>query len=203
MNISWVVSHTFKKWKSLSHVWLFAIPRSVSYQALLSTEFSRQEYWSGLPFPSPGDLPNPGMELRSPALWADSFTIWATREAPLSSLSSLNPFILYSLNILASLGYRTKNTTAWWLIENKEYFSLFWTVGIRLGCQPDWVLMRTLDQAAEAACSSYASVAKSREQVSSLQILIPPSWPHLFPNKGLTFITSSNFYYSKSPTYET
>ena len=35
-------------------------------------EFSRQEYWSGLPFPSPGDLPNPGIKLRSPALQADS-----------------------------------------------------------------------------------------------------------------------------------
>jgi len=34
-------------------------------------EFSRQEYWIGLPFPSPGDLPDPGIELRSPALWAD------------------------------------------------------------------------------------------------------------------------------------
>ena len=38
----------------------------------LSMEFSRQEYWSGLPFPSPGDLPNPGMELGSPALQTDS-----------------------------------------------------------------------------------------------------------------------------------
>ena len=35
-------------------------------------QFSRQEYWSGLPFPSPGDLPNPGIEPRSPALWADA-----------------------------------------------------------------------------------------------------------------------------------
>ena len=41
-------------------------------QAPLSVEFSRQEYWSGLPFPSPGDLPNPGTEPRSPSLWADS-----------------------------------------------------------------------------------------------------------------------------------
>ena len=38
----------------------------------LSMEFSRQEYWSGVPFPSPGDLPDPGVELRSPALQADS-----------------------------------------------------------------------------------------------------------------------------------
>ena len=39
---------------------------------ILSTEFYRQEYWSGLPFPSPGDLPNPGIKSRSPALQADS-----------------------------------------------------------------------------------------------------------------------------------
>ena len=47
---------------------------------LFPWEFSRQEYWSGLPFPSPGNLPNPGMEARSPALQADSI-IWATRES--------------------------------------------------------------------------------------------------------------------------
>ena len=57
--------------KSLSHVWLFAIPWTVVYQASRSMGFfSRQEYWSGLPFPSPGDLPEPGIELRSPALQA-------------------------------------------------------------------------------------------------------------------------------------
>ena len=47
-------------------------PRTVARQAPLDMEFSRQEYWSGLPFPSPGDLPNPGIEPRSPALQADS-----------------------------------------------------------------------------------------------------------------------------------
>ena len=46
------------KVKLLSHVRLFATPWTVAYQAPQSTEFSRQEYWSGLPFPSPGDLPN-------------------------------------------------------------------------------------------------------------------------------------------------
>ena len=45
---------------------------TVVHQAPLSMEFSRQEYWSGLPFPSPGALPDPGMEPRSPALQADS-----------------------------------------------------------------------------------------------------------------------------------
>ena len=47
-------------------------PWTVPYQAPLSVEFSRQEYWSGLPFPSPGDLPDPGIEPGSPALQADS-----------------------------------------------------------------------------------------------------------------------------------
>ena len=44
----------------------------IAHQAPLFTGFSRQEYWSGLPFPSPGDLPDPGIEPRSNALWADS-----------------------------------------------------------------------------------------------------------------------------------
>ena len=51
-----------------SRVWLFATPWTVAYQAPLSMGFSRQEYWSGLPFPSPGDLPNPGTAPGSPAL---------------------------------------------------------------------------------------------------------------------------------------
>ena len=49
-----------------------ATPWTVAYQAPLSVGFSRQEYWSGLPFPSPGDLPNPGIELGSPTLQTDS-----------------------------------------------------------------------------------------------------------------------------------
>ena len=58
--------------KLLSHVQLFATPWSVAYQVSPSMEFSRPEYWSGLPFPSPGDLPNPGTKPRSPALQADA-----------------------------------------------------------------------------------------------------------------------------------
>ena len=58
--------------KSLSHVQLYATPWAVAYQAPPSMGFSRQEYWRGLPFPSPGDLPNPGIEAWSPALEADA-----------------------------------------------------------------------------------------------------------------------------------
>ena len=67
-NIYWV------KWsevKSLSCVLLFATPWT-AYQAPPSMGFSRQEYWSGLPFSSPGDLPNPGIELGSPAVQTDA-----------------------------------------------------------------------------------------------------------------------------------
>ena len=60
------------KVRSLSHVRLFATPWTVAYQAPLFIGFSKQEYWIGLPFPSPGDLPDPGIEPRSPALQADA-----------------------------------------------------------------------------------------------------------------------------------
>ena len=58
-----------------------AAPWTVTYQALLSMIFPRQDYWSGLPFPSPGDLPNPGIEHASPELQVDS--------SPLSQQPSL------------------------------------------------------------------------------------------------------------------
>ena len=60
----------------LSHVQLFAIPWTVAHQALLSM-YSRQKYWSELPFPSPGNLPDPGIKstiLASPALAGRFFT---------------------------------------------------------------------------------------------------------------------------------
>ena len=56
----------------LSSVWLFAKPWTGPHQAPLSMEFSREEYWSELSFPSPGNLPDPGIEPGSPAFQADS-----------------------------------------------------------------------------------------------------------------------------------
>ena len=60
------------KWKLLSRVWFFAAPWTVAHQAPLSMVFPRQEYRSGLPFPSPGDLPDLGIEPRSSPLQVDS-----------------------------------------------------------------------------------------------------------------------------------
>ena len=63
------------KRKSLSHVCLFVTPQTIQ-----SMEFSRPEYWSGQPFPSPGDFPNPGIELGSPALQVDSLPTELSRK---------------------------------------------------------------------------------------------------------------------------
>ena len=78
-----LVPWKFWKWKckSLSRVWLFATPWIIAHQAPLSMGFSRQEHWSGLPCPSPGDLPDPGIEpvsLMSSALAGMFFTTSAT-----------------------------------------------------------------------------------------------------------------------------
>ena len=88
-------------------------------------EFSRQEYWSGLPFPSPGYLPDPGIGPRSPALQADLlpteppgmpvFTVWASRKAPYT------PLILSQTRLL-----ETKNNTFFIVINNSAH-SLNWS----------------------------------------------------------------------------
>ena len=67
-----ILSHHVVAVKSLSRVRLFETPWTVAYQAPLSMGFSRQQYWSGLPFPSLGDLPDPGIKPRSPALESDA-----------------------------------------------------------------------------------------------------------------------------------
>ena len=68
------------KVKSLSCVQLFATPWTVAYQVLPSMGFSRQQYWSGLPFPSLGDLPDPEIEPWVSHIASRCFTVWAIRE---------------------------------------------------------------------------------------------------------------------------
>ena len=78
------------KVKSFSHVWLFVTPWIVAYQAPLSMEFSRQKYWSGLPFPSPGDLPNPEIKPRSPTSQADALPSEPPGKPCIRACSSVN-----------------------------------------------------------------------------------------------------------------
>ena len=90
-------------------------PWTVTYQAPLSGEFSRQGYWRGLPFPSPGDLPDPGIEPRSPALQADSLPIWATREAQAASKCQFLDYIWFSVAAFWTWGFRDPRSFHLWL----------------------------------------------------------------------------------------
>ena len=107
---------------------------SVACQAPLSMGFSRQEYWSGLPFPSPVDLPNPGIEatsLMSPALAGRFFTTGTTWESPKWQ------HIKKQRHYFADKGHRIKtmvfsNHVRMWELDHKESWVLknwcFWTV---------------------------------------------------------------------------
>ena len=74
----------------LSHVQLFAIPWTIAHKAPVSMVFSRQEYWSGLPCPPPGDLPNPGIESMSPALEGRFVTTGASGKSLLGFVNFLS-----------------------------------------------------------------------------------------------------------------
>ena len=84
-------SHITKESQSVSHTVVSdsAIPWTVARQAPPSMGFSRQEYWSGLPFPYPGDLPNSGIEPRPPTLQADSLPL-SRQGSPTSPRGPLN-----------------------------------------------------------------------------------------------------------------
>ena len=91
--------------KLLSRVLLFATPWTVAYQSPQSMKFCRQEYWSGLPFPSPGDLPDRGIEPGSPALEADTLT--SEPLGKILSISKENPHMIlvgFVLNGQVNLG---------------------------------------------------------------------------------------------------
>ena len=77
-----------------SHIGLFETPWSVALQAPLSMGFSKQEYWNGLPFPSPQNLPYPGIELTSPAL-SGRFFITEQPRKPMHTMVSYKILLLF------------------------------------------------------------------------------------------------------------
>ena len=98
-NFNLIVVDEKVKVKLLNHVRLFVTPWTVAYQAPPSMGFSRQEYWSGLPFPFPGDLPDPGIKPGSPALKADSLP----SEPPGKFHFNTLPFLIIQLILCVSL----------------------------------------------------------------------------------------------------
>ena len=91
------------KVKSLSHVQLCVTPWTVAYQASPSMGFSSQEYRSGLTFPSPGDLPDPGIEPRVSRIVGRRFTIWATLIGNLCLLTTFLQLFSFTPQPLVSL----------------------------------------------------------------------------------------------------
>ena len=90
---------------SCSVVFDFAIPWTVACQEALSMEFSRQEYWSGFPFPSPGDLPNPGIESWYLTLQSDSLHLRHLGSPNLSKWENNYFKSQRNIYILESLGF--------------------------------------------------------------------------------------------------
>ena len=110
------------KVKSLSHVQLFATPWTVAHQAHPPMGFSRQECWSGLPFPSPGDLPDPGMEPRSPALHADTLTSEPPRKPKMAIVSLYQSTVTLNINVSNPLIERHKSG---WMNSKKQKTQLY------------------------------------------------------------------------------
>ena len=109
---------------SLCNSWI------VACQTPLSMEFSSQEYWSGLPIPSPGDLPNPGME-PGPYTEGRFFTIWSTRKAlPFTSASTKKKSLSWNLYIIVILVLFTVffHIISDWLLHNWCIFSVTWNL---------------------------------------------------------------------------
>ena len=104
------------KWKSLSCVWLFFTPCAVQ-----SMEFSGPEYWSGYPLPSLGDLPNPGIEARSPTLQADSL--------PAEPLGKPTNTRMGSLSLLQEI-FPTQESN-WGLLHCRQFFFFLTNWAIR------------------------------------------------------------------------
>ena len=104
--------------KSLSRVWPSATSWTVVYKAPPSMGFSRQEHWSGLPFPSPGGLPDPGIEPGCPALEADALT----SEPPGKPLH-MYYLLLVCFLPLDSVAPATKAGIFWWLYTLRNYLA--------------------------------------------------------------------------------
>ena len=120
------------KVKLLSRVQLFVTPWTVAYWALPSMGFSGQRYWTGLPFPSPEDLPDPGIEPRSTCIEGRHLTLWATREARQHIKKQRHHFANEDLSS-QSYGFSSSDVRMWELGSHKEGWApknwCFWTMG--------------------------------------------------------------------------
>ena len=139
---------------------------TVTYQALLSMGLSRQEYWSGLPLPLPGDLPNPG----SPTLQADSLLL-SYRESP--DLV----FLLWNSRSDGKVRRRRRNSCLRWMLQNTEDRAL-WECVTELSTGD--VSRKHLEKLAFKEDLQWMVLAHHREEQDSRTVSICILWNHLF-----------------------
>ena len=132
-NNSWIIKLYFNsrlevKVLVTQSVWLFVTPWTITHQTPLSMVFSRQEYWRGLPFPSAGDLPDPGIEPRYPALQADSLPSeppgnpWLTYQLSYQILF----FLWWPIRIISKI-FILGDFLNWGIIDIQHYISFSYT----------------------------------------------------------------------------
>ena len=131
----------------LSRVWPFVSPWATACQAPLSREFSRQEYWSGLPFPSPGDLPNPGIKPMSPASSALAGRFFTTEVpgnpkatwVPWKSKETIFPCPEHSKIVTEYASYQLiesqRQIHTFWLLSENEAGTLKYFFPFPTGCK--------------------------------------------------------------------
>ena len=165
--------------KSLSCFWLFATPWTVAYQAPPFIGFSKQEYWSGLPFPSPGDLPDPGIEPGSPAFQADALTseprgTWIKK----SSLSKKTTVMKYTRTHVCLYVYAHTHT------YTHTHTTRLNCKGLEKTWKPKWALRRPTFDLGHLppilVILNFYSFTRREEQMSKLTPtqgnLLPISW---------------------------
>ena len=174
----------------LSCVWLFVVPWTVAHQASLFMEFSRQEYWSGLPFPPPGNLPDPGIIPASPAFQVDSLPLshWGRLFGPRGHEFLLNVYVQTILDDFKGRKdeiFCSSSGSPWLILPNVGVEALYSTFEERIENHQFWLSWHPLSEA-NASVWFLKILSRSRSlQVWSYFWLTLHFSP--YPSKALTW----------------
>ena len=153
-----------------SCVGLFASPRTVAHKAPLSVGFFRQEYWSGLPFPSPGDLPNPGTEPVSPVSLHCRWVLYLLSHSAVCKFGRLTPFWSQHLQIFSPILWVAFLFCLWFICFVHFYLLIFVFISITVWDGSKKILLWFMSKGLLSLFSSKSFI------VSSLIFFFNPFW---------------------------